>query len=88
MEHRYQRNRMARLVLRVADSGKGIKPEFLPHIFYRFSQEDSSTNRKYMGLGLGLAIVHKIIELHGGTISAESAGEGTDQAAAAHRRGV
>ena len=62
--------------LKVSDTGQGIKPEFLPHLFARFSQADSSTNRKHGGLGLGLAIVKQLVELHGGTIQAESAGEG------------
>jgi PAS domain S-box-containing protein len=60
----------------VSDTGKGIKPEFLPHIFESFRQEDASTSRKYGGLGLGLAIVRHLVEAHGGTISADSKGEG------------
>jgi CheY-like chemotaxis protein/anti-sigma regulatory factor (Ser/Thr protein kinase) len=64
------------VVLRVADSGCGIAPEFLPHVFERFRQGDSSTTRAHGGLGLGLAIVHDLVELHGGTVHAESAGEG------------
>jgi CheY-like chemotaxis protein len=62
--------------LKVSDTGQGIKPEFLPNLFARFSQADSSTNRKHGGLGLGLAIVKQLVELHGGNIQAESAGEG------------
>jgi CheY-like chemotaxis protein len=62
--------------LAVSDTGQGIKPEFLPQLFARFSQADSSTNRKHGGLGLGLAIVKQLVELHGGSIEAESAGEG------------
>ena len=58
----------------VKDSGKGIKPEFLPRIFDGFSQEDSSSTREFGGLGLGLAIVHHLVELHGGTITATSPG--------------
>ena len=58
----------------VKDSGKGIAPEFLPHIFDGFSQEDSSSTRDLGGLGLGLAIVHHLVELHGGTIIATSPG--------------
>ena len=58
----------------VKDNGKGIKPEFLPQIFNGFSQEDSSSTREFGGLGLGLAIVHYLVELHGGTITATSPG--------------
>jgi signal transduction histidine kinase len=62
--------------LRVTDTGCGISPEFLPHVFERFRQADSGTTRAHGGLGLGLAIVRDLIELHGGTVRAESAGEG------------
>ncbi|MBW4606854.1 MAG: PAS domain S-box protein [Hassallia sp. WJT32-NPBG1] len=60
----------------VSDTGKGIDPEFLPHVFDYFRQADSATTRKFGGLGLGLAIVRQLVELHGGTVFAESLGEG------------
>ena len=60
----------------VSDTGKGIDPKLLPHIFERFRQGDSSTTREYGGLGLGLAIVRHLVELHGGVVHAHSAGEG------------
>lgn len=66
---------LAQAMIQVVDSGKGIDPEFLPEIFNRFSQEDSSSIRLHGGLGLGLAIARNLVELHGGTIQAESAGE-------------
>lgn len=62
--------------LTITDNGKGISPDFLPHVFEYFRQADSSTTRKFGGLGLGLAIARRIVELHGGTIKAESQGEG------------
>jgi CheY-like chemotaxis protein len=64
------------LELSVSDTGIGIPPDFLPHVFDRFSQQDSSTSRSYGGLGLGLAISKQLAELHGGTLRAKSAGEG------------
>jgi PAS domain S-box-containing protein len=64
------------LVLRVTDTGIGISPEFLPRVFDRFSQADSTTRREFGGLGLGLAITREIVALKGGTISADSAGIG------------
>lgn len=60
----------------VTDTGKGISREFVPYVFERFRQADSSTTRTYSGLGLGLAIVRHLVELHGGTVHAESQGEG------------
>jgi len=60
----------------VKDSGQGIDPEFLPRVFDRFRQADSSTTRSFGGLGLGLAIVRHLVELHGGTVSAYSDGTG------------
>jgi signal transduction histidine kinase len=62
--------------LTVTDTGIGIAPEFLPHVFDRFQQADGSTTREHSGLGLGLAIVKEIATLHGGTINATSAGTG------------
>ncbi|MEH2078469.1 MAG: PAS domain S-box protein [Nostoc sp.] len=61
--------------IRVIDTGKGIDPQFLPYVFEYFRQADSSTTRKFGGLGLGLVIVRQIVEMHGGTITAESLGE-------------
>jgi PAS domain S-box-containing protein len=62
--------------LTVRDTGAGIRSEFLPHVFERFLQADSSTTRAHGGLGLGLAIVRHLVEAHGGTVSAQSAGPG------------
>lgn len=59
----------------VKDTGKGISPEFLPYVFDRFRQADSSSTRVHGGLGLGLAIVRHLVELHGGSVHAASAGE-------------
>jgi PAS domain S-box-containing protein len=69
----------SQLELSVSDTGAGINPEFLPFIFERFTQADTTTARRHAGLGLGLAIVRHIIELHGGTVTAES--EGADKGA-------
>ncbi len=60
----------------VADTGQGMAPTFVPHVFERFRQEDGATTRKAGGLGLGLAIVKHLVELHGGTITAQSEGHG------------
>ncbi len=61
----------------VSDNGMGISPDFLPHIFERFRQADSATTREHGGIGLGLAIVRHLVELHGGTIHAASGGRDT-----------
>jgi PAS domain S-box-containing protein len=60
----------------VSDTGQGITPDFLPYVFDRFRQADSSFTRVQQGLGLGLAIVRQLVELHGGTVEAHSAGKG------------
>jgi signal transduction histidine kinase len=61
----------------VSDDGEGIAPELLTQVFERFRQADASTTRSHAGLGIGLAIVRHIVELHGGTVRAESAGRGS-----------
>ena len=66
----------SRVELTVADTGQGIEPGFLPYVFDRFRQGDSSTTRGHGGLGLGLALVRHLVEAHGGTISAASDGPG------------
>ncbi|MEJ7729380.1 MAG: ATP-binding protein [Polyangiaceae bacterium] len=68
--------RGSHLFLAVADTGRGIDPGFLPHVWERFRQADGSTTRMQGGLGLGLAIVRHVVELHGGTVDAKSAGLG------------
>jgi PAS domain S-box-containing protein len=69
-----QVNSQAEIV--VTDTGQGIRAEFLPYVFERFRQADSSYTRKHSGLGLGLAIVRHLVELHGGTVAAHSVGDG------------
>ncbi|MET0624549.1 MAG: ATP-binding protein [Pyrinomonadaceae bacterium] len=66
----------SRVEITVRDSGIGIAPEFLPHVFDRFRQADPGTNRFHGGMGLGLSIVRQLVELHGGTVRAESEGKG------------
>jgi len=66
----------ANVAITVRDNGAGIRPEFITHVFERFRQADASMTRRHGGLGLGLAIVKHLVEQHGGTVRAESAGEG------------
>jgi signal transduction histidine kinase/CheY-like chemotaxis protein len=66
----------ANVQIRVSDTGEGISPDFLPFIFDRFRQADGSSTRSHGGLGLGLAIVRHLVELHGGTVGADSRGAG------------
>ncbi len=66
----------SRARITVSDTGQGIAPEFLPHIFERFRQADSSSTRSHSGLGIGLALVRHLVELHGGTVEAASDGAG------------
>jgi PAS domain S-box-containing protein len=69
-------SRNSTIVVEVRDTGVGINPGFLPHAFDRFAQQDSSTKRSHGGMGIGLSIVKQLVELHGGTVSATSEGEG------------
>jgi len=71
----YLRQEKALAEVRIEDSGPGIPPDFLPRIFERFSQADGSITRKHGGLGLGLAIVRHLVELHGGVVSARNRDE-------------
>ena len=66
----------ASVVISVRDTGEGVSRDFLPHVFERFRQADASTSRRHGGLGLGLALVRQLVELHGGSAHAESAGPG------------
>ena len=68
--------RTSHVEISIADTGAGIAPDFLPHVFESFRQADSSSSRKHGGLGLGLAIVKQLVELHGGRVEARSEGEG------------
>jgi PAS domain S-box-containing protein len=75
VEVRLDRNH-SHIGITVSDTGQGIDPDLLPHVFERFRQSDSSTTRKHGGLGLGLSIVRQLVELHGGKVTAESPGTG------------
>ncbi|MBA3638527.1 MAG: PAS domain S-box protein [Acidobacteria bacterium] len=68
----------------VTDTGIGIKPELIPHLFERFRQGDASTTRHYGGLGLGLSIVQSLVELHGGTVAIKSPGDGSGTTVSVH----
>jgi signal transduction histidine kinase len=75
VEARVER-RDGEVLVTVQDTGCGITAAFLPHVFERFCQEDSSTTREAFGLGLGLSITKHLVEMHGGTITAQSEGKG------------
>jgi signal transduction histidine kinase len=64
----------SRIEIAVSDTGPGIAPDVLPHVFDRFRQADSSSTRAHGGLGLGLALVRHVVELHGGSVTASSPG--------------
>ncbi len=72
----YLKRKGSKAAIAIEDRGVGIEPSFLPHVFERFLQEDGSYTRRHGGLGLGLAIVRHIVELHGGEVSAASEGKG------------
>ena len=72
----YSQRVNSHLEIIVSDSGQGISPDFLPHVFDRFRQADQKTSRQHGGMGLGLAIVRHLVEMHGGTVRAASEGEG------------
>ena len=72
----YSQRVNSHLEIIVSDSGQGISPDFLPHVFDRFRQADQKTSRQHGGMGLGLAIVRHLVEMHGGTVRASSEGEG------------
>jgi signal transduction histidine kinase/CheY-like chemotaxis protein len=72
------------LELAITDTGIGIRPDLMPHLFERFRQGDASTTRAYGGLGLGLSLVKSLVELHGGSVGVESAGEGQGTTVTVH----